>query len=586
MIASAALVNQAQLRTASRREDWQNDAWRMYDNVSELRFGVSWLANALSRSRLYIANTEEVGEDSTAQPDPVDDERVAAPLDELFGGRAGQSQMLSRMGVHLSIPGETYLIGMDIDRERRWLTASNDEFTAGRNRTQVRLPETDQLTTIDPDSSVIIRLWRPHPRRANHPDSPTRGLLPVLRELQGLTSHISANIDSRLAGAGMLVLPESASLPRPQQSEGANPVHEDPWVSSLIEAMITPLQNRDSAAAVVPIVTRVPDEAAGKVQHISFATELSEKASEMRDKAIRRVGLGMDIPPEILLGMGEVNHWTSWQVSEEAIKLHVRPLLALICDALTEQYYRPALRAMQIPNPDSYTVWPDTSELEQRPNRGPESLQLYDRGLLAPDSTLQEHGFSEEDMPDADQRREHLALQLIQSVPALAPYLLPILNLGDNVPNQPAPEGSGEGNSGDGGTGAGRPELPATDPQRPRTASGNIEGWRIACLEMAVYRALERAGQWLLNSRSRSYRGQLREVPLHEIHTHIPAPPDKIPQILNGAYRELANATPDTPCLHDTVDQYVRALLEAGHPHHTNYLAVALARSGCDTDAA
>ena len=51
-----------------------------------------------------------------------------------------------------------------------------------------------------------FRIWRPHPMRYLEANSPTRAILPTLRELVGLTMHISAQIDSRLAGERLFVL--------------------------------------------------------------------------------------------------------------------------------------------------------------------------------------------------------------------------------------------------------------------------------------------------------------------------------------------------------------------------------------------
>ena len=53
------------------------------------------------------------------------------------------------------------------------------------------------------------------------PDSPVRAALPILRELVGLTQHVSAQIDSRLAGAGMLVMRASASRAVASRSSGS-----------------------------------------------------------------------------------------------------------------------------------------------------------------------------------------------------------------------------------------------------------------------------------------------------------------------------------------------------------------------------
>ena len=53
---------------------------------------------------------------------------------------------------------------------------------------------------------------------------------------------------------------------------------------------------------------------------MTFWTQLDEHAIELRSEAIRRLGLGMDMPPEVLQGSADSNHWAAWQADEAAIK--------------------------------------------------------------------------------------------------------------------------------------------------------------------------------------------------------------------------------------------------------------------------
>ncbi|MBO0820587.1 MAG: hypothetical protein J2P26_07020 [Nocardiopsaceae bacterium] len=629
VIASAALVSASTVSATSRVARWQEQAWDLYDKVSELRFGVSWIANALSRARLYVGRVDPEG---VADPEPVTDaslaDTVTGPLEELAGLMRGHGDILHRMAIHLSVPGETFLVGFDdpASKKRRWLACSGDEITTNRGGlVKIRLPETDQQIQLPLAEVVIIRLWRPHPRRAFWADSPMRALAEPLKELLGLSSHIAASVDSRLAGAGVLVLPDSATLPKPKESDGTpNPLHEDPFVAALIEAMVTPLQDRDSAAAVVPIVVRVPESAVGAVKHLSFATPLDGKAQEMRQAAIRRVATGLDLPAEILEGLGDVNHWGQWAIDESAIKLHIAPLLGLICEALTDQFLRPALVAKGVASPEDYALWYDIHSLTLRPNKASEAVTLYEQGLLSEEAVRRENGFTDDDAPDDKERERHTALQLALANGQLAPYLLPKIGLEDVDVPPPAPAvtagppqqedgGPGEQDQGDGqqgelpGAQRNRRELPGTKPgnQTPRPgqpgqsggrggrapvaaslgaslgAASDGERWRVYAMEIAALRALERAGNWLLNRQGRAFRAKVGDVPTYELHTKIPAQVDDLDAMLRGAFRELETALPDHPCLHGAVDYYVRSLITAGEPHQRRHLVAALKQYDC-----
>ncbi|MFI9463767.1 phage minor head protein [Streptomyces xiamenensis] len=96
---------------------------------------------------------------------------------------------------------------------------------------------------------------------------------------------------------------------------------------------------------------------------------------------------------------------------------------------------------------------------------------------------------------------------------------------------------------------------------------------------MATRRALERAGQWLLHSSGRPLRGQYRHVPLHSIHVHVAAQQHQVDRMLHGAYREFVASTPDQVALHQSVDQYVRALILSREEHRTEYLDTVIRQS-------
>ncbi|WP_019548464.1 hypothetical protein [Streptomyces sulphureus] len=602
VLASAALVSRDQVRTVvGKREDWQTEGWDFYRAVPELRAGVSWAANGCSRARLYIGRIDP---DGSSEPIPVeaegDDEISAdqaaallAPLQELAGGQLGQSEMLRRLSVLLDIPGESYLLGYDdpTSGERRWLVCSPSEVTsaAGGATIRVQLPDSPTARVeLSLEECTLIRLWRPDAEVAHRPDSPIQALRDPLRELQGLSAHVLATVESRLAGAGLMLLSDDVAPATPQQSDGPNPLHANPVASALLESMATPLKNRDSAAAIVPLLLTTPGSPKDKLVYESFATELDANVLPLREAAIKRVGIGLDVPPETLTGMADSNHWSAWLTDETGIKMHIEPKLGLIAEALTERYFRPAWEALGVPDPENWCCWYDTSELRQRPNRSPEAAEAHSRGVLSDAAYLRELGFSTEDMPDDDEQRRRLLLQLATSSPQLAPAALEELGVplpdaqqaaatdADRAPVSIArPRESSEEEPPRNGP----PELTAS-------AAAAAEDWRVSCLDMAVRRALERAGQWLLNRGGRSLRGQYRDVRLHQIHVHLGVQAEQLDQMLHGAYQLLYDTIPGDACLHRVVDDYVRALLVTGEEHRREYLARALAQAQCEGQVA
>lgn len=609
LLASAVLVKQSQIRALPELRDWQVQAWEYYDRVGELRFAVQWIANALSRCRLFVGvsdedggNPDPIGEDAGQDADP----RARIPIAELFGGQSGHSEMLSRLAMHLTVPGESYLIAFDtLGGERRWMVASNDEFfRAGGNQIKVRLPESDLQVPVGLEKSTVIRLWRQHPRRGWEADSPVRAALSVLKELVDLSAHIAATVESRLAGAGLLLLPESATLPSPLNQHG-EPLHEDPAMSTLIDAMVTPISERDSAAAVVPVIVRIPDQATGKVQWLSFATPFDERVQELRTATISRFASIVDIPAEVLTGYATANRWNAWKISEDAIKIHLEPLLNLICDALTTQYLWPALEAMGVEDPGRYMVWYDATDLILRPNRGPESQNLYERGLVKGTTVRRANGFTEDDAPDEEEARKILLTTLASRGidPVLVgPYLTALgieVPTADGAAGEARPAGDSRENPGGSAPGTrveGRPPLPLRLPTRPEPMPADPETVDVsdviaslrydpdlsfAAVEFGAMHALSRAGKRCLRGGPRDGRGRLPRMEPWNVHTQVPV--NDVDGALDGAYAELKACLPDQSCIHAVVDEYVRERLATQTAHDRNHLLGMLAEAGCLT---
>lgn len=460
LIASAKRLTRASLstRAGSRAMGWQDDAWEMFDLVGEQRFLAVTLAGRMSQARFFVG---KLTGDGTDAPEPVDDPSLNAVLDSIGANSTARSQLVARLGVNLFIAGDGWLCGIPRhlipasllvggsltipqepvfaepspaaaagtlsieDLEWRMLSVTEVSASTGGGEVQIKLGETEaEWLRVNPDDVFLIRVWRPHPRRWWEADSPTRSSLPVLRELVGLTMHVSSQVDSRLAGAGVLLIPQSAQRALQIAAGLTEQDGQDVFTEALMEAMLTPIQDRANASALVPLCVTVPDESIEKFKHLSFDRPLDTSALQLRDEAIRRLALGEDAPPELLLGTGSMNHWGAWLVLEDVVTTHLEPPLALICDALTTQYLWPVLadQGMTPQEAHGYVIWYDVSGLVVRPTRGQDAQELHKAGVISDEALRTALGFDETDAPlvDAVQPVEvTMALDLIGKAPAL-----------------------------------------------------------------------------------------------------------------------------------------------------------------------
>lgn len=549
---------------------WQNEAWQFYDVIGEFRYGVDWISAMLSRATLYVAKD--------GQRIANDDSLAAAYLEAFFGGPQVTGQMLKEVATHLTVAGECYIVGVTRDGVERWYVVASTELTARGGNYYMWSKKVESDT--DP---LIMRIWRPHPRRWTEANSPARAILPILSEIDQLGKFVFAQLDSRLAGAGVLFVPAEMQLPAGQIAEGeeGQPVAQQnaaatAFQNALTEAMTASLTDRESASSVVPIVVSAPGEQIGNAQHITFWSELQEHSKELRDEAIRRLGLGMDLPPEVVLGTADTNHWNAWKVDETAIKAHAEPLLALITESLTTGYLRPLLIAdgMDPVEAELYSVEADTADLRLRPDRSKEAFELHDRGVISDEALLREVGFDDTDAPT----REEFAIWLVkkiaqgQTTPELVEAAARVL--GANLPALT------EGDSGD-VTGTSpvheaRPTPSLTDhpyegPPRTTTTGPDQDTGSApvaAAAEVIVFRALERAG-----NRLRAKIGKpLQGVSAVDAYLHVPVRPKDCDTLLDDAFTNLpryqiCQGQASAERLEAALDSYCRHLLVTRTPH-------------------
>jgi hypothetical protein len=214
-------------------------------------------------------------------------------------------------------------------------------------------------------------------------------------------------------------------------SFGTGDENDDAFTEALMDAMITPISDRSNASAHVPLVVTVPDDGTGRAvadyfYYQRFDSELDAQAQSLREEAIRRLALSLDTPPEILLGVGSMNHWGAWLVREDVIVTHVEPPLALLCDALTREFLWPVLMADGMPEEEAekHVVWYSVAHLVTRPNKTDDAKDLHDKGVISDAALRRETGFSDEDAPEVRAEVEQdpavtLALDLVAKAPTL-----------------------------------------------------------------------------------------------------------------------------------------------------------------------
>ena len=386
----------------------QREAWTYYKAIGECFYGVGlWLANSVSRCRLVLAERLP-GSD---EPEIITEGPLAGEVSRMGGGAAGHATMLKRMTVQISVPGESFLVTTNdpLTGMRTQKVYSNTELRiTARYPLRYQVWEQRAIWADLPEESLVSRVWWPDDEIEWLASSPVMAALPIMREIDMYNRYIMAHLASRASSNGLLFIPDEVTFP-------ANPNYKDapdPFVAELLDAMGQTLRSPGSASAAVPFTVKIPGNWIEKVRHLPFATELGDKVLDDRDKAIKRLAMTLNIPLEAMLGMGDTSHWNAWQISEDAVKIHVSPVIEVICAGLTASFLRPiavaAGETLLGPNGGELIIWYDASALYQQPDRANEAKELYDRGEISGTALRRESGFDEVDKPTPNELRDQI----------------------------------------------------------------------------------------------------------------------------------------------------------------------------------
>lgn len=571
---------------------WQADTWRLYDCVGELHDAADWIGSACSRVRIYVAEVDELGR---VQGEVDDDPEIQALADNLFGGPAAKAEILRVMGISLTVAGECYLLGRSArpnGGRDRWAVASPLEVNSQGTKLYLQQSGSDPVAYTR-GRDVVTRIWTPHPSNMWRADAPARSALHVLTQLEKLTRFTDSQLDSRIANGMVWIIPSGLEFPTEEGQTVSEAI-----MDLILEAMEASLTGNGQASGIAPIIIEVPQDLPAPIAEllrnpVSFASILSEQAAQLRDEAIRRLSISMNIPPEVLLGMGQTaNHFNIWHVEESAVKVHIEPIMNRICDALTTSWLTPALKALG-KDPARYTYWFDTASLTVRPNRLSDSLTLYDKKIISAEAVRRYGDYKEVDAPSEEEISRRNTFEVMLRDPTLfadpnvraeAGIDVDLQQLSDSAtppPPPPRPELT-NGNRG--------PVPPAELPEGAGSAPGDelfasLVAASSPILEAAhhtVRRALELAGNRMLTAEVR--KTAWRDTPKHMLHTKVKIDPGQLTKLLASAWDNVDTDAQelgvDPQAYARVVDNYTKTLLVRSVAHEKTMLASVLRDEG------
>lgn len=517
---------------------WQTRAFVYYDELGCIKYASQFYARMLAPLRLYAAKRDENDDWVEIERDTTDEnERKALEaLDRIRDpGGGGREDLQAAYGRLMFIAGEAQLFcSEDPDTKmEQWEMLSRDELkTTGNGEYQrvkapslspeeYREPADDDYSPVEGDNAVAYRLWKRHPRFSAWPDAPMRGVLDDCEELLLLSRAVRSRTRSRLASAGLLALSEDFDYSPLEPVPDEDP-DEDPFLSDLTAAMMAAVDNESDPSAIVPIVVRGPTEAIEKgIRHIQIVdpTQLYPETG-LRHELIERIAIGLDMPPEVLLGLTDANHWTGWQIDEQTWKQHGMPVANQFVGDLNAAYYRAELRSASVEDPERYAIRYDPAPVINHPDKTKDAKELHDRLAVSDEYLREAAGVDEDAAPDEAEMIRRIGVIVRDG--SLATTGVPRATDAPGGPSgtgKPSGEPPGpEVEAGPASGGGETDQLPPAPPgdQEPVTASANGNGnghavevaRLVGAADLALLRAREVAGNRVVSLAKKNDRAR------------------------------------------------------------------------------
>lgn len=414
--ASAMKVEKRKTETQKRlTADWQDQAFKYIYLVPELNYASRFYSRMLKKIKIFPAIRKA---DETLEP--IKEGLPVDLLDRIQDPGGGRSAILGSYGRLMFVVGEGYLLGVDLKRDtERWQFVWSKELVFEDNGAITwKRTSTSAGETYPASRAVAYRMWMPAPDESGAAESPMRAIMEVAEELVLLTRAVRATSVSRMVN-GMLKIPSELSFGSDVPGADDDP-ENNPFLRNLIDHITGAIENAGSAEAATPFFAEGAAEFLAELVWEKLhdpATDYMEK--ELRAEAITRCAWGLDLPPEVIKGMTEANHWTGRQITHDMWRSHGAPVAEQFCDDLCDGYLRPALReaknedgGLAYPNWDKVVIGFDDSEVVISPDRSEDADRAWDRGTIKMPDYLKLKGISIDAQADEETVQMFLALKL------------------------------------------------------------------------------------------------------------------------------------------------------------------------------
>lgn len=379
-------------------KEWQQRCWNAYRNVEVAQYGINWQADKLSKLRLFVATQPA---DRSLPPVPSTDKRAIAALDRLKRPYGTHAKLIRAAVMNLGIAGEFQLVGLDqgVMGKERWNVYSSSEVVPGPEGFQI----VEQGQTVGrtlTKNDFVLRIWNQDPQWSSLATSPMRAILGPCSDIVWLDMLVRATARQRIALAGILKVPSELSFGPTDDTESDDSEEMDPFITELMEACMASLKDEESMNAAMPVIIRGAAEYLRDLTQESLDRPFDEQIGHLLEKAIRRVGMGINLPMEITTGLGDTTHWAASAITQDAYNSHLDPIALRLVNDLTYGFFWPTLEIGDPTAEDVPFIWYDPSEIIAQPDMAKVMQYGHESGAVSHKAWRRQFNVPETDAPD------------------------------------------------------------------------------------------------------------------------------------------------------------------------------------------
>lgn len=289
------------------------NAWEAWRGGEEAKAAIEWRTDAMSSLKLFPAKPGADG-----LPDqPIGGEGSTVQLLNEF------AQLAPRILRQTDITGRVLITYQQSPPEgaSNWWAGRANLATVEGSTWKVKTSSTREVTIdVAQSGQTAVLAWRPDAEHPWYAQSWVKDAFVLITAAQALSKSIKSTANSRAALRDVIVAVRraQAALVTPSSAPGST---QRMSVREMYRQLMAQIKDGDKASAAVGALIEVDD--VDEVKTLSLSGSFDTRVVSLRDLAIQAIARSAPVPPQVVLGTENSNHWSSDVAYAQALQVYL-----------------------------------------------------------------------------------------------------------------------------------------------------------------------------------------------------------------------------------------------------------------------